>query len=199
LTGTIERLKMKILVLNGSPKKNGTTAALLRAVVEGIDKSHSIDWLDVYDLKMQPCIGCMKCRKDRECCLNEDDGHRVGRMIHSADGLLVGTPTYWGNMSSQLKTLFDRNVAAFIQDRDYGFPTPLKKGKPAAIVTTCTTPWPFNFIFDESRGAIRAVRNVFWLSGCKYLGCVVQPGTIKNPKISPALLKKAKALGEKFN
>ena len=73
-----------------------------------------------------------------------------------ADGLIVGTPTHWGNMSAQLKLLFDRNVPVFMGEKPNGFPIPRQKGKSAAIVTACTTPWPFNFIAAESRGAIRA-------------------------------------------
>ena len=61
---------MKILILNGSPRKKGTVATLLKAVVEGINKSHEVEWIDVYDLKMKPCIACMKCRPDGECAVS---------------------------------------------------------------------------------------------------------------------------------
>jgi len=52
---------MKILVLNGSPRKKGTIATLLKMVAEGAGESSEIEWIDVYDLKMKPCIACMKC------------------------------------------------------------------------------------------------------------------------------------------
>jgi len=185
---------MKILVLNGSPRKHGTVSALLRAVVEGAEKSHQVDWIDVYDLKMQPCIACMKCRTDGECCLSKDDAHRLGRMIREADALIVGTPTHWGNMSAQLKLLFDRNVPAFFTQRSNGLPIPRHKGKPAVIVTACTWPWPLNFILDESRGAIRAVRKILRYGGYKILGNLVKPGTHHKPEISARLLQKAKSL-----
>jgi NAD(P)H-dependent FMN reductase len=189
---------MKILVLNGSPRKNGTVASLLRAVADGLDSEHHVDWIDVYDLNMQPCMACMKCRPDGECCLKEDDAHRLGRMIREADGLIIGTPTYWGNMSAPLKLLFDRNVTAFFSQRSNGLPIPHHKGKPAAIVTACTWPWPLNFILAESRGAIRAVRKVLSYGGYKILGTLAKPGTHHHPEISPRLLKKAKSLGSRF-
>lgn len=189
---------MKILVLNGSPRKKGTIATLLRAVVEGAVKEHDVEWIDVYDLKMQPCIACVKCRPDGECVLKEDDAHIVGRKIKNAAGLIVGTPTHWGNMSAQLKVLFDRNVPVFIGEKPNGMPFPRQKGKSAVVVTACTTPWPFNFITSESRGAIRAVRKVLHYGGLKIVGKVVKSGTKTNPDISPRLLKKAMGLGRRL-
>ena len=91
---------MKILVLNGSPRKKGAVATLLNSIAEGARERHEVEWIDVYDLKMKPCIACMKCRPDGECVLPEDDAHVVGRKIKEAHGLIVGTPTHWGNMSA---------------------------------------------------------------------------------------------------
>lgn len=189
---------MKILVLNGSPRKKGTVATLLKAVADGASGRHEVEWIDVYDLKMKPCIACMKCRPDGECVQPEDDAHIIGRKIKDADGLIVGTPTHWGNMSSQLKVLFDRNVPVFMGEKPNGMPLPNQKGKPAAIVTACTTPWPFNFIVAESRGAIRAVREVLHYGGYKILGKIVRPGTKTKPKIHQKLLDMSKSMGLRF-
>ncbi len=189
---------MNILVLNGSPRRKGTVAKLLKGIANGIDEKHTVEWIDVYDLKMQPCIACMKCRPDAECVLPEDDAHIIGRKIKDAGGLIVGTPTHWGNMSAQLKLLFDRNVPVFMGEKPNGFPIPRQKGKPAVIVTACTTPWPFNFIAAESRGAVKAVREVLHYGGYKILGKIVKPGTKSKPQISKRLLEKAETLGRQF-
>ncbi|MDS1030826.1 flavodoxin family protein [Bacillota bacterium LX-D] len=189
---------MRILVLNGSPQKSGTVAKLLLEIVAGIAQKHEVEWVDVYDLKMKPCLACMKCRPDMACILPPDDGHIIGNKIRNADGLIVGTPTHWGNLSSQLKLLFDRNVPVFMGEKPNGLPLPQQKGKPAAIVTACTTPWPFNFIAAESRGAIRAVNEVLHYGGYKIIGKIVKSGTKTKPEISPALLRRAKILGNRF-
>ncbi len=191
---------MKLLFINGSPQKKGTVAQLLK-IVEGaiIENQQETEWIDVYDLKMKPCIGCMKCRTTNECILPEDDAHIVGRKIKSADGLIIGTPTHWRNMSTQLKLLFDRNVPVFIGEKPNGIPTPRQKGKLSAVVTACTTPWPFNFIFAESRGAVRAVKEVLNYGGYKFLGKLVKPGTKEISNISQGLQNKAKKIGRKFN
>jgi len=79
-----------------------------------------------------------------------------------------------------------------------GMPQPRQKGKHAVVVTACTTPWPFNFILPESRGAIRAVREILHYGGYKIVGTIAKPGTKKSKEISPSLMAKAKRLGEKL-
>jgi NAD(P)H-dependent FMN reductase len=190
---------MKILIMNGSPKKKGTVATLLRAVAEGVaEKGHQVEWVDIYDLQMQPCQACMQCRPDKECQLMDDDAQKLGRKIKDADGLVIGTPTHWGNMSAQLKIMFDRNSTLFIKLQPRGLPIPLHKGKSAAIVTACLAPWPFNVISPESRGAIRAVKHVLKMAGFKMIGTFTKPGTDAHPTITQKELAQAKKLGSKF-
>jgi hypothetical protein len=101
-------------------------------------------------------------------------------------------------MSAQLKTLFDRNVPVFMGEKPSGMPVPRQKGKPAIIVTACSAPWPFNFIAAESRGAIRAIREVLHYGGYRILGTVVKPGSKAKPDISEKLLSKARVLGKRL-
>ncbi len=193
-----ETKHMKILVLNGSPRKNGTIASLLKAVTEPLSSGHDVEWIDVCELNMKFCTACMACREKETCILSEDDAHIVGRKIQEADALILGTPTHWGNMCAPLKILFDRNVPVFMGESPRGMPIPRQKGKYAVIVTACTTPWPFNFILPESRGAIRAVKEVLHYGGYKILGTVTKPGTKKSKEISKSSIAKAKSLGEKL-
>lgn len=71
-------------------------------------------------------------------------------------------------------------------------------GKKAAIIAACTTPWPFNFIAAESRGAIRAVYEVLHYGGYKIVGKIAQPGTKKASKISEKVIARAENLGSRF-
>lgn len=190
---------MKVIVLNGSPKQNGTVVKLLKQVISGLDHQIGIDWVDVYSLDMHPCIGCMKCRADGKCALPEDDAHVIGEKIRDAEGIVIGTPNHWRNMSTPLKLLLDRNVPVFIGEKANGMPEPLQKGKPAVIVSACATPWLFNFIAGESRGAITSVEHVLLYGGYKILGTVVKPGTKKDPKISASLGNQAMKLGQKLS
>ncbi len=122
----------------------------------------------------------------------------VATFFWDADTLIIGTPTHWGNMSAPLKLLFDRNVPVLMGESPKGMPEPRQKGKRAVVVTVCTTPWPFNFIFPESRGAIRAVREALHYGGYKTVGKITKTGTKKSNEISPSLAGKAKRLGNKL-
>lgn len=185
----------KILVLNGSPRKGGIVYTLLKEIVKAAEEHNKVDWIDIYDLQMKPCIACMKCRTNDKCVLPKDDAHIVGEKIDKADVLIVGTPTYWGNMSSQLKVLFERNVPIFMGEKPNSMPLAKQKGKRAVIVTSCTTPWPFNFIAAESRGAVSAVKEVLHYAGYKIIKKIVQPGTKMNNDISEKNLSKARQIG----
>lgn len=190
---------MMIVALNGSPLKNGTIAKLMREVISGLDDQVLVEWVDVGSLNMKHCLGCMKCRTSGTCALPEDDAHAIGGMISKADGLIIGTPTHWGNMSAPLKLLFDRNVPVFMGVKPSGMPQAMQKGKPAIIVTACTTPWPLNHIARESRGAVHAVKHVLKYGGYTIVGTIVKPGTKKDPGISQGLLKRARGLGRKLS
>ena len=189
---------MKILVLNGSPRPNGTVASLLEFVTEPLSAEHEIEWIDVCQLYMKYCTSCMVCRERETCILPEDDAHIVGKKIQGADALVIGTPTHWGNMCAPLKLLFDRNVPVFMGESRKGMPQPRQKGKRAVVVTACTTPWPFNFILPEGRGAIRAVKEVLRYGGYKIVGTITKPGTKKSKEISSSLTAKAMRLGNKL-
>ena len=189
---------MKILVLNGSPRQGGTVASLLMAMAEPLTEGHEVEWVDVCNLSMRYCTACMACREKGACILPEDDAHAVGEKIREADALIIGTPVHWGNMSAPLKLLFDRNVPVFMGESPGGLPVPRQKGKRAAIATACTTPWPFNVIFPESRGALRAVKEVLHYGGYHVVGTVTKAGTKKSGAIPSALTAKARDLARKL-
>ena len=189
---------MKILVLNGSHRKSGTVASLLKSVTEPLLAEHEIEWIDVCKLNRKYCTTCMICREKETCILPEDDAHIVGKKIQDANALVIGTPTHWGNMCAPLKLLFDRNVPVFMGESPGGMPVPRQKGKRAVVVTACTTPWPLNFILPESRGAIRAIKEVLHYGGYKVVGTITKPGTKKSQEISSSLTTRARRLGKQL-
>jgi multimeric flavodoxin WrbA len=193
--GREEEKLMRVLVLNGSPRKNGTVETLLGDITEGMRGEHQIDWIDVCKLNIENCTGCMACRSKGVCVLPKDDGHIVGKKIDAADALVIGTPVYWGNMCAPLKQLFDRNVPVFMDESPKGMPVPRQKGKKVVLATACTSPWPINFILPESRGALRALREVLHYGGYKISGSVVKPGTKSKQRIPERLHRRARRLG----
>jgi len=188
-----------VIVINGSPRKNGTIARLLHAVADSCGTSGDVHWYDVQNMIIRPCTGCMKCRSTGTCVLPHDDAHTFAEDIRVCRAVIVGTPVYWGNMSGQLKLLFDRVVPSLMCESPHGIPVPLHKGKKAIIVTACTTPWPFSVLFGQTGHAVRALREILRYAGFCITGTLVLPGTKNRHGIPERLQRKGNRLGKKLS
>ncbi|MCI1779298.1 MAG: flavodoxin family protein [Bacteroidales bacterium] len=190
---------MKILILNGSAHRNGSVSKMLKEIRNNIPESNSVEEINVYDLHFAPCTGCMKCRSTGTCCMQHDDAHNFAEKIKDADALVIGSPTYWGNMNGYLKMLFDRIVPVLMGESKKGLPIPMQKGKKAAIAISCTTPFPFNIIAGQTTKNKRALKEILKYSGYKTVGTMVMPGTKMHNDISDRLGKKAKKIAKRIS
>ena len=181
---------MKLLIINGSPRKKGLISQMLRVFHEQAIAT-GVEVTEVYanDLQIKPCMGCMACRSKRHCVLPEDDAQRVLALIQQADAIVIGAPCYWGNIPGQLKLLFDRIVYGMMRDTPR-FPEPLMKGKRLVCISTSTTPFPFNILMNQSHGAIRALREIGRFSGWKIVDTIERGGTATRPQLSPRDISK---------
>ncbi|WP_418697544.1 flavodoxin family protein [Bacteroides sp.] len=176
---------MKILILNSSPRRRGNISKMLEVMKQEAESCGAeVTFVHVSDLQVRPCIGCMKCRSSLECCLPEDDAQKVLQSMKEADALIVGAPCYWGNLPGELKVLFDRMVYGMMGENSWGMPLPLHKGKKAIIVSTCTTLYPFNILYHQTRGVVRALKEILKWSGFKIVRAVERGGTKKHPELS---------------
>jgi multimeric flavodoxin WrbA len=104
---------MRILSIQGSPRKSKNTAALLseylRGALENQDTHNETIYLQSQDIA--PCTGCGSCKNGLDTCIIEDDMQRMYPLIRYADVLVFATPIYWWHMSAQLKTFLDRMYA----------------------------------------------------------------------------------------
>lgn len=99
---------MKILVLKGSPNKNGSSNLLAENFTKGaVEAGHTVEEIDAAHANIQPCTGCVHCGYEGSCSLS-DDMDKFRKMILDADMLVFVTPLYYYGMSAQLKTLIDR-------------------------------------------------------------------------------------------
>lgn len=169
---------MNILILNVSPRKNGVISTLLREFEETIDPNHNVESVQVQNLKIKPCNGCLKCRPDKDCILPKDDAHILADKIRNADTLVIGCPVYWGNIPGTLKMFFDRNVSLFeyceAKAIDY-IPKPKLKGKKAILIISSGSPFPYNLLSTQSRGAIRSLKTVLCAGGIKIISILNVP------------------------
>lgn len=169
---------MKLLIINGSPREHGNIARMLEVIKEEAEANGALTtYVQISSLRVEPCKGCMSCRKNRDCVLPQDDAPWVIQQLRDCDVLVIGAPCYWGNMPGQLKVLFDRIVYGLIGEDKRGLPVPLHKGKKAMVVSTCTTPYPFNILFHQSRGTVRALKEILRWSGFKPIRIVERGST----------------------
>ena len=87
-------------------------------------------------------------------------------------------------MNGYLKVLFDRIVYGMIGENKSNIPTPKHKGKRAIIVTTSTTAWPFNILFHQTSGVVRALKQILHYSGFNIQGIIQKGGTRKYPDLT---------------
>lgn len=175
---------MNTVIINASPRKKGLVSQMLDIIREGAQRhGDAVETVYVNDLVVKPCIGCMACRTKGECLYSKDDSQRVLQMLRNADNIIIGAPCYWGNIPGQLKLLFDRMVYGMMRDTDR-FPEPLMKGKKCVLVSTCTTPWPFNIVMNQSHGAIRALREICHYAGFKIVRTIERGNTAKRTELS---------------
>ena len=102
---------MKVIAFNGSTRKDGNTAILLNTVLEEIGKE-GIE-TELYQLagkKIQGCIACYRCMKnrDRRCAVTTDIVNDCIQKMIEADGILLGSPTYFADVSAATRALIER-------------------------------------------------------------------------------------------
>lgn len=102
---------MKIIVLMGSPNRNGSTSILVESFKKGaVEAGHSVERIDVCHAKIHPCIGCVQCGYEGPC-VQKDDVNLIRQKLLAADMAVFATPLYYYGMSAQLKTVVDRFCA----------------------------------------------------------------------------------------
>ena len=102
---------MRTLILQGSPRKEGNTATLVRQFVKGLRDGGSDDVREfvLNDMNIRPCQGCLTCVTScQHECIIEDDMQQIYREFIASNTIVFATPVYWWHMSAQLKTCMDR-------------------------------------------------------------------------------------------
>jgi multimeric flavodoxin WrbA len=99
---------MNVVLINGSPRKNGATGTILHAIESRMQNNQvDTEFIHLADLNIEPCKGCCYCYKSGHCTI-KDCADEIVEKIHQADGIVIGSPTYASNVSGQLKIFIDR-------------------------------------------------------------------------------------------
>ena len=122
---------MKVLLVNGSPRKEGNTAEALRIVEKKLSAAgFETEWFQLGRVPVMGCQGCGGCSRTHRC-VNKDDGcnELIEKML-DADGVIIGSPVYFAGPNGALCALLDR---AFYAASNYG---QMFKGKYAAAAVS---------------------------------------------------------------
>lgn len=102
---------MKVIAINGSARKEGNTSILINAVLNELHKEGiETETINLAGEKIRGCLACMKCfqKKDKRCANNTDIANECIEKMLAADGIILGSPTYFANVSTEMKALIDR-------------------------------------------------------------------------------------------
>lgn len=120
---------LKVLLVNGSPNKEGCTYTALKEVALELEKnSIEIDIFNIGTKPVQGCIACRGCFKEGKCVLNDDLYNNIVEKIKGVDGIIIGSPVYYSGPNGSLCALLDR---VFFSSGSH------LKHKPAAAVVSC--------------------------------------------------------------
>lgn len=176
---------MKLLILNASPKgERSHTMAITRAFVSGFPEETEVETLELRQLNIQPCTGCLGCwTKTPGRCVRTDDMDQVYRAIGQADVIIESFPLYFYGVPGTLKTMTDRCLP---YTKAYGWSAgvvhemrdPKMLEKKLVLISTC---WhtgidklyaPVRLVYDElTHGAYQAIfcpqGELFAIDACK--------------------------------
>ena len=158
---------MKIIALNGSPRKTWNTAILLQKALEGAaSQGAKAEMIHLYDLNYKGCISCFACKtlggKSYGKCIVQDDLAPIFSRIEQADAILMGSPIYWGDISGEMKSFLERlmfQYTTYTNPPGSLFPKKIKTG---FIYTMNVTEevmheWKYEVNFNRYDGALRRI------------------------------------------
>ena len=102
---------MKVVAFNGSPRKEGNTYQSLQVVMGELHKEGiETEVVQLGGKNIHGCIACYKCfkNKDKECSIKDDGVNDYIKKMMEADGIIIGSPVYFSNVTSEVKAFIDR-------------------------------------------------------------------------------------------
>jgi len=182
----------KILILKGSPRERGNSAALAeRAAAGALEAGAQVESVYLHGLDIRACDGCDLCMEQGEYCVIEDDMQSLYPKLLEADALLLASPIYWFTFSAQLKLCIDRWYGL------WNFKNDLFRGKPVGIILTYGDS---DLYTSGGINAIHTFETLFRFLRAPIVGMVY--GTAMDPgdaEKQPDLMERAYQLGQRLS
>ena len=124
-------MSKKIVVITGSPRKNGNSFAMTDAFIRAArQKGHSVIRFDAAMMNLNGCHACATCFKSGKACSFDDDFNTVAPAILEADAVVFSMPVYWYSIPGQIKNIIDKLYSFFVANKDIS-------GKSCGLITCC--------------------------------------------------------------
>ena len=134
---------MKVIAINGSPRKGWNTDTLLKKALEGAASAGAeTEMVYLYDLKFRGCVSCLACKLQKEPrpnrCVLRDDLTAVLDRVHEADAVILGSPIYFSEITGEARSFLERFLFQYLNYDDYT--KPLSPRKRIGLVFTMNCP-----------------------------------------------------------
>ena len=124
-------MSKKIVVITGSPRKNGNSMAMTQAFIEAAEaKGHTVTRFDAAMKTVGGCRACETCYSTGKACTFDDDFNTIAPAILEADAIVFTMPVYWYSIPAQIKGVIDRIFSLVVGGKDIA-------GKECALITCC--------------------------------------------------------------
>lgn len=160
-------MSKKVVVITGSPRKNGNSFAMTDAFIKAAEeKGHTITRFDAALKKVGGCHACETCFSTGKACTFDDDFNTIAPAILEADAIVFTMPVYWYSIPAQMKGVIDRIFSFVVGGKDIA-------GKECALITCCE---------EEDMSVMDGVRipmeRMCALNKWKMVGEVLVPGVL---------------------
>jgi len=110
---------MKVIAINGSPRKNWNTATLLKNALEGAESEGAVtELIHLYDLNYKGCKSCFSCKmrggKSYGSCAVNDDLTSIFMKVEESDALILGSPIYLGTVTGEMRSFMERLIYPYL-------------------------------------------------------------------------------------
>ncbi len=180
----------RILILMGSPRKEGNSATLAKQVAAGAETTGAqVESFYLHGMNIQACTACDMCREEAaEECVLDDDMQSLYPKLREADAVVIASPVYWFTVSAQTKLFMDRWYA-FGGSQEYA----AFAGKRIGIVLTYGDADPFA---SGAVNALRTFQDAFAYVGAEIVGMIYGSASgVGEIRSNRELMEKAYELG----
>lgn len=181
-------MSKKIVVITGSPRKNGNSFSMTEAFIQAAqDKGYHVTRFDAALKNVGGCHACETCFKTGKACSYDDDFNTIAPAIQEADGIVFTMPVYWYTIPAQIKGVIDKLFSFVIGQKDIA-------GKKCGLIACCEE--DDISVMDGVRMPIeRSAALLKWeMAGEVLIPGVLNPGDIEKTDGC----KQAAALADKF-